>query len=37
MFTAFKNASSRWEDGIKMDLRVIGFSWLSIGSSGGLL
>jgi hypothetical protein len=34
---------SRWEDNIKMDLREIGidgrtgFSWLSVGSSGGLL
>jgi hypothetical protein len=33
----------RWEDNIKMDLREIGinvktgFSWLRIGSSGGIL
>jgi hypothetical protein len=33
----------RWEDGIKMDLREIGwlvwsgFTWLRIGSVGGLL
>jgi hypothetical protein len=32
----------RWEDNFKIDLREIidgqvGFSWLSIGSSGGLL
>jgi hypothetical protein len=33
----------RWEDNIKMDLREVGidganrFSWLRIGSSGGLL
>jgi hypothetical protein len=33
----------RWEDGIKMDLREIGwwvwsgFSWLMIGTIGGLL
>jgi hypothetical protein len=29
----------RWEDNINMDLREIGtgFSWLRIGSSGGLL
>jgi hypothetical protein len=32
----------RWEDNIKLDLRKgsmkqIGFSWLRIGSSGGLL
>jgi hypothetical protein len=33
----------RWEDGIKMDLREIGwgvwsgFTWLKIGTAGGLL
>jgi hypothetical protein len=33
----------RWEDGVRMDLRVIGwgvwigFDWLSIGTDGGLL
>jgi hypothetical protein len=36
-------SSSRWEDGIKMDLREIGwgvwsgFTWLKIGTVGGLL
>jgi hypothetical protein len=35
--------SRRWEDGIKMDIREIGwgvwsgFSWLGIGTGGGLL
>jgi hypothetical protein len=27
----------RWEDGIRMDLRGIGSSWLRIGTGGGLL
>jgi hypothetical protein len=27
----------RWEDGIRMDLREIGSSWLRIGTGGGLL
>jgi len=26
----------RWEDNIKLELRRIGFSWLRIGSNGGL-
>jgi hypothetical protein len=27
----------RWVDNIKMDLRGIGWIWLTIGTSGGLL
>jgi hypothetical protein len=27
----------RWEDGIRMDLKEIGSSWLRIGTGGGLL
>jgi hypothetical protein len=27
----------RWEGGIRMDLREIGFDWIRIGTSGGLL
>jgi hypothetical protein len=27
----------RWEDGIRMDLREIGSSWLRTGTGGGLL
>jgi hypothetical protein len=27
----------RWVENIKMDLRVIGWIWLRIGTSGGLL
>jgi hypothetical protein len=27
----------RWEDGIRMGLREIGFDWLRAGTGGGLL
>jgi hypothetical protein len=27
----------RWEDGIRMDFREIGFDWLRTGTGGGLL
>jgi hypothetical protein len=27
----------RWEDGIRMDVRETGFSWLRIGTDGGFL
>jgi hypothetical protein len=38
----FERPRRRWEDGIKMDFREIGwgrsrFTWLRIGTAGGLL
>jgi hypothetical protein len=41
--SSLERPRSRWEDGIKMDLREIGwgvwsgFTWLRIGTGGGLL
>jgi hypothetical protein len=29
--------SHRWKDGIRMDIREIGFGWLRIGTGGQLL